>query len=75
MPATSTKRASWRVIPDTFLQHHVTRLARDEGRSLANMCAWLMNEALHARLRVEARKNNHDDLVAAIRGNAEPTPQ
>jgi hypothetical protein len=67
MPST-TKRPSWRVIPDTFLQHHVTRLARDEGRSLANMCARLMNESIRARLRIEARKTDHDGLVAAIRG-------
>jgi hypothetical protein len=63
----SPKR-SWRVIPNRFVEHHVTRLARDEGRSLSNMCARLLSEALHARLRIEARRTDHDDLVAAIRG-------
>jgi hypothetical protein len=59
-----------RVIVDTFAEHHISRLAREEGRSVSNMTARLLNEALHARMKVEHR----EQLVSAIRGQRESSP-
>jgi hypothetical protein len=65
----NTRRRSWRIIPSTFVEHHVERMARVENRSLSNMCETLLRAAIHQKL----RSTEHTDLVAAIRGQAEST--
>jgi hypothetical protein len=43
-------------------------MANRENRSLSNMAARLIREALHARLHAQARSTERDSLVAAVRG-------
>jgi hypothetical protein len=61
-----------RIIVAPAIERHVIEMARNEGRSLSNMSARLLNEALNARIRAQARSAHHDSLVRAIRGDAAP---
>jgi hypothetical protein len=70
----STRRRSWRIIPSTFVEHHVERLAREENRSLSNMCETLLRTVIHQKLQSEARGTEHTNLIAAIRGQTELRP-
>ena len=56
-----------RIIVDPATERHIVEMARSEGRSLSNMSARLLNEALHARLHAQARSTEHDALVRTIR--------
>jgi hypothetical protein len=46
----TTSRRSWRIIPSQFVEHHVEKLAREENRSLANMCEMLLRQSISLRL-------------------------
>jgi hypothetical protein len=67
MPSPNTQL---RVLVDKAAEHHIIQLARQEGRSISNMSARLLNEALHARLHAQSRspERTNANLVAAIRG-------
>jgi hypothetical protein len=68
----NTRRRSWRIIPSTFVEHHVQRMALVENRSLSNMCETLLRAAIHQKLQAEAHRTEHASLVAAIRGEKVP---
>jgi hypothetical protein len=67
-----TRRRSWRIIPSTFTEHHVERMAREENRSLSNMCETLLRQSISLRLQAQARSTEHDALVRTIRGEQNP---
>jgi hypothetical protein len=59
-----------RIIVNPVTERQIVEMARHEGRSLSNMSARLLNEALHARLHAQSRspERGSANLVAAIRG-------
>ena len=40
-----TNKRSWRHIPSPYVEHHVERTAREENRSISNMCETLLRAA------------------------------
>jgi hypothetical protein len=41
----TTPRRNWRVTPSEFVARHVERMAREENRSIANMCEMILGKA------------------------------
>jgi hypothetical protein len=58
-----------RIIVDPVTERHISEMAQQEGRSLSNMSARLLGEALNGRLRAQTRETQRDALTRAIRGD------
>jgi hypothetical protein len=65
MTAHPSSRRSWRIVPSSYLESQIETLARRENRSLSNMLARLLSEALEHR---RAASNEISTLVQMIRG-------
>jgi hypothetical protein len=69
-----TNKRSWRLIPSPYVERHVERMAREENRSLSNMCETLLRAAIHQKLQAQAYSAERDALVSAIRGTDQRRP-
>jgi hypothetical protein len=56
----------WRIKPNAYVEHHVQRIARAEGRSLSNCLHRLLSEAIGARLTADANVGRLAALLTAV---------